>query len=131
MPGEAAELEQLEPERLDSAEHAMQRGLVRDRAAQERVLTSCLSMQGGERASDRGAQVAADQDLVVRRLPLVTSAAGHWVTWGLRGVLARAMLASANRHRAAIRMENASTAAKSPMNPDATPTPTTGMIRPQ
>jgi hypothetical protein len=41
------------------------------------------------------------------------------------------MPARENRHRAASRMENASTARKSPMNMEATPTPTTGMIRPQ
>lgn len=35
-----------------------------------------------------------------------------------------------NRHRPASRMDSASTAAKSPMNSEATPTPTTGMIRP-
>jgi hypothetical protein len=40
------------------------------------------------------------------------------------------MLASENTHKRASRMEKASTALKSPMNPEATPTPTTGMIRP-
>jgi len=40
------------------------------------------------------------------------------------------MLANENTHKMASRMENASTARKSPMNPEATPTPTTGMIRP-
>jgi hypothetical protein len=36
------------------------------------------------------------------------------------------MLASENTHKMASRMEKASTARKSPINPDATPTPTTG-----
>jgi hypothetical protein len=40
------------------------------------------------------------------------------------------MRARENMHRPASRMESASTAGKSPMNPEATPTPTTGMIRP-
>jgi hypothetical protein len=40
------------------------------------------------------------------------------------------MLANENTHKMASRMENASTARKSPMNPEATPTPTTGTIRP-
>ena len=40
------------------------------------------------------------------------------------------MEAAEYRHRAAIKMKNASTAAKFPMNSEATPTPTTGMIRP-
>jgi hypothetical protein len=40
------------------------------------------------------------------------------------------MLARENMHRAASGIEKASTAGKSPMNPAATPTPTTGMIRP-
>jgi hypothetical protein len=40
------------------------------------------------------------------------------------------MLARENMLRAASRIDSASTAAKSPMNPEATPTPTTGTIRP-
>jgi hypothetical protein len=43
---------------------------------------------------------------------------------------ARPMRASASRHRPARTMDRASTAAKSLMNSVATPTPTTGMIRP-
>jgi LuxR family transcriptional regulator, maltose regulon positive regulatory protein len=44
---------------------------------------------------------------------------------------ARLMLANENTHRMASRMESARTAGKSPMNPEATPTPTTGTISPQ
>ena len=40
------------------------------------------------------------------------------------------ILAMESMHRAASRIDNASTAEKSPMNPEATPTPTTGMVRP-
>ena len=56
---------------------------------------------------------------------------GHWLTAARPGVKAFAMLARAKMHRAASRTESASTARKSPMNPAATPTPTTGMVRPQ
>ena len=130
MPGHAAEPDQFEPERLDLGQHAVQRGLVRDRTSQERVRAPGLSAQARERAQHRGAQVAADTELAARRFAPVAPLAGHWFTSGLRGARVLAMLARANRHRVASRMENASTAGKSPMNPEATPTPTTGMIRP-
>jgi hypothetical protein len=74
--GQAADLEQFESERLDPGQHAMQRGLVRN-ALQQRVLASCLGVQGGERASHRRTQVAADTDLVVRRRLPVALLAGH------------------------------------------------------
>jgi hypothetical protein len=115
MRGQAAQFEQLESERLDLAQHAVQRGLVRDRTLQERVAAPRLSAQGRERAQHRGAKVTADEELVVRRLLTATSEAGHFVTSGLRGAKALTMLPMASRHRAAIRMENASTARKSPM----------------
>ena len=50
-------------------------------------------------------------------------------TYGVSRV--RAMLASANTHSTASRMARASTAVKSPVNCAVTPTPITGMIRPQ
>jgi LuxR family transcriptional regulator, maltose regulon positive regulatory protein len=68
----AADLEQFESERLDLGQHAVQRSLVGG-ASQQRVLALCLGLQGRERAPRRGAQVAADADLVARRrwLPVV------------------------------------------------------------
>ena len=59
----AADLEQFECERLDLGQCAVQRGLVRG-ASQHRVLAACPGLQGGERASRRGAQAAADADPV-------------------------------------------------------------------
>src|SRR5580704_8234315 len=117
--GQAADLEQFESERLDLGQHAVQRGLVRDGAAQQRVLAVDIGAQGGEGAPHGRAQVAADPDLVVHRLVSGSDAR------------ARAMLARAKTHRTASRMDRASTDRKSPMNCAATPTPTTGMTRPQ
>jgi hypothetical protein len=71
MGGQTAELQQLESERLDLGQHAVQRGLVRDRTLQERVPASCLSAQARKREQHPGAQVAADKEFVVRRLPTV------------------------------------------------------------
>jgi len=45
-------------------------------------------------------------------------------------VNAVAILARENRHRAARSSEKASTAGKVPVNPDSTPTPTTGIMSP-
>src|SRR5580693_9698135 len=91
-----ADLEQFESERLDLGQHAVQRGLVRDGAAQQRVLALCLGAQGGERAQHGRAQVAADPDLVTGlvaswRLP-VALLAGHRLTSPARRE-ARVMLA--------------------------------------
>jgi hypothetical protein len=80
--GQAEDLEQFESERLDLGQHAVQRGLVRDGASQQRVLTLGLGAQGGERAPHGRTQVAADTDLVAgRRLP-VSLLAGHGRTAG-------------------------------------------------
>jgi hypothetical protein len=70
----AADFEQLEPEGLDLGEHAVQRGLVRQRSDQHGVRPARLSPQGGERGAHRLAQVAAHTDLVLLR-PAVC--AGH------------------------------------------------------
>ncbi len=122
------DLEQFESERLDPGQHAVQRGLIRN-ALQQRVLASGLDPQGGERSSHRRTQVAADTDLVARRRLPVGLLPGHWST-GRSDASAVAILARENRHRVARSSENASTAGKVPVNPDSTPTPTTGMIRP-
>ncbi len=114
---QAADLEQFESERLDVGQHAVQRGLIRDGTSQQRVPVLCLRPQAGERAPRRGPEVAADEDLVARWLRL--PAAGH-----------RRAAVRENRHSAARSTEKASTAGKIPVNPDSTPTPTTGMIRP-
>ena len=107
----------------------MQRGLVRNSASQQRVLGMCFGLQGGERAQRCRAEVAADADLVARRRLPAALLAGHRLTYA-SDARAVAVLARENRHRAARRTENASTAGKVPVNPDSTPTPTTGMIRP-
>jgi hypothetical protein len=76
-----ADFEQLEPEGLDLGEHAVQRGLVRQRSGQYGFRPAPLSPQGGERGAHRLAQVAAHTDLVLLR-PAVC--AGHVVLLGWR-----------------------------------------------
>src|ERR1700683_1473416 len=112
-PFQAPDLEQFQAQRLDAGQCAMQRGLVRQDAGQQRVLTLYLGVQVGERGAHRPAQPAADADLIPHR----RSQTG-------------AKRAIENRHRTASRIEKVSTAGKVPVNPDSTPTPTTGMIRP-
>jgi hypothetical protein len=46
---QTADFEQLEPERLDLREHAIQRGAVGQRPGQHGVAAAGLSLQGGER----------------------------------------------------------------------------------
>ena len=116
-----AELEQFEPERLDLGQYAVQRGLVGNGASKQGVLALGLGAERGEGALRGRAEVAANAELV----------AGHRVTAVPAGATVLATLARANRHRAASMIESASTAAKSPTKPEATPTPTTGMISPQ
>ena len=128
--GQAADFDQVESERLELGQQAVWRGLVRDGASQQRVLAFCLGVQGGERAQHRRTQVAADTDLVGRRRRPVALLPGHCLA-ARPGARARTMPAKAKMHRAARTMDSASTAAKSPMNSEATPTPTTGMIRPE
>jgi malate dehydrogenase (quinone) len=55
-----------------------------------------------------------------------------WGDENVAGLVYRGFLMRAreNRHRPASRMDSESTAAKSPTNAEAIPTPTTGMIRP-
>jgi hypothetical protein len=48
--GQAAQLEQFQPESLDLGEHAVQRGLIRDGALQKRVAVLDLSVKIRERA---------------------------------------------------------------------------------
>jgi hypothetical protein len=80
--GQAADLEQFESERLDLGQHAVQRGLVRDGASQQRVPALRFGALAGERAPHGRTQVAADTDLVAgRRLP-VGLLAGHRHTAG-------------------------------------------------
>src|SRR6516165_6046365 len=61
---QAADLEQLEPERLDLREHAIQRGAVGQRPGQHGVAAARLGLQGRERGAYRLAQPAADTDAV-------------------------------------------------------------------
>jgi cytochrome P450 len=75
---------------------------------------------------------------LARRYPRLRLADGQQLSFhpnisfrGPRELRVRTMMARANRHSAASRMASASTAGKSPVSPAATPTPTTGMIRPQ
>ena len=53
---QAADFEQLEPERLDLREHAIQRGAVGERPGQHSVVTAGPSLQGRERGAYRLAQ---------------------------------------------------------------------------
>src|SRR5580700_1233488 len=66
---QAPDLEQFQPERLDPRQYAVQRGLVRQGAGQQRVLALCLGVQGRERGPHRPSQPGADADLVVHRAP--------------------------------------------------------------
>jgi len=76
---QAADFEQLEAERLDLREHAVQRGAVGQRPGQHGVAAARPGLQGGERAAYGLAQVAADPDTVpVRRR--VAGCAGHVLT---------------------------------------------------
>src|SRR5436305_14499965 len=65
---QATDFEQLEPEGLDLGEHAVQRGLVRQRSRQDGVLSAWLSTQGGERGAHHLAQLTPYPDLVCRLL---------------------------------------------------------------
>src|SRR5215470_6880314 len=61
---QAADFEQLEPERLELREHAIQRGAVGQRPGQHGVAAAGPGLQGGERGAYRLAQAAADTDAV-------------------------------------------------------------------
>src|ERR1700722_240289 len=107
---DAFDLEQFQPERFDLSQHAVQCGLVGQGAGQHRLLALRLRLQGGERGEHRPAEPTADADLVAHRSP--------------------AKREIENSDSAASRIEKTSTAANVPVNPESTPTPTTGMIRP-
>jgi len=62
---QAADFEQLEPERLDLGEHAVQRSAVRQGSGQHSVAASGPGLQGGEGGADRLAQAAPDTDAVL------------------------------------------------------------------
>jgi hypothetical protein len=76
---QTADFEQLEPERLDLREHAIQRGAVGERPGQHGVAAAGLSLQGRERGADRLAQAAADTDAVPVRRP-ISVGTGHGLT---------------------------------------------------
>src|SRR5690348_7537841 len=76
---QAADFEQLEPERLDLREHAIQRGAVREPPGQHGVAATSLSLQGRERGTYRLAQAAADTDAVAIRRP-ISAGTGHILT---------------------------------------------------
>jgi len=61
---QTADFEELEPERLDLGEHAVQRGAIRERSGQRGVRSARLSPEGGERRPHQLAEVAAYRDLV-------------------------------------------------------------------
>src|SRR5262249_22299136 len=76
---QAADFEQLEAERLELGEHAVQCRAVRQRPGQYGVAAARPGLQGGECGAYRLAQVAADADTVpVRRR--VVGCAGHVLT---------------------------------------------------
>jgi len=74
--GDAADLDELEAERLDLGEHAVERGLVGQHARQYRVVTAGPGLEIGERGADRLAQAAADTYLVPLRLSVAVRS-GH------------------------------------------------------
>src|SRR5215472_11019575 len=76
---QAADFEQLEPERLDLREHAIQRGAVGQRPGQHGVAAACPGLQGRKRRAYRLAQAAADTDAVPAGRP-VGAGAGHVLT---------------------------------------------------
>src|SRR5215471_5674990 len=76
---QAADFEQLEPERLDLREHAVQRRAVRQRPGQHGVGAARPGLQSGERGAHRLAQAPADTDLVPVRRGLVARP-GHLLT---------------------------------------------------
>src|SRR5215471_18518292 len=61
---QAADFEQLESERLDLREYAVQRGAVGQRPGQHGVAAAGPGLQGGKRRAYRLAQAAADTDAV-------------------------------------------------------------------
>jgi hypothetical protein len=73
---DAADLDELQAERLDLGEHAIQRGLVGQHARQHRVVTARPGLEIGERGADRLAQAAADTYLVPLRLSIAVRT-GH------------------------------------------------------
>ena len=74
--GDAADLDELEAERLDLGEHAIERGLVGQHARQHRVVTFRPGLEIGERGADRLAQATADTYLVPLRLSVAVRT-GH------------------------------------------------------
>jgi len=76
---QAADFEQLEPERLDLREHAVERGPIGQRPGQHGVPATRLSLQGRERGAYRLAQAPADTDPVPVRRP-VTVCTCHVLT---------------------------------------------------
>ena len=60
----APNLEQLEPERLDSREHAVERGLIRQVPEKHRDAFERLGVQLRKRTEQPFAELAADVDLV-------------------------------------------------------------------
>jgi len=113
------DLDQFKTERFDLSQHPEQRGLVGQGTGQQRVLTARFRVQGGKGAAHRLAQPAPDADLVAHRV----------VHAGSPCEAILPMRAIENRHKAASRIEKASTAGKVPVKPARTPTPITGMIR--
>jgi hypothetical protein len=80
LEGQGPDLEQLESERFDLGEYAVQRGLVRKSTPQDGVPGARLSLKGRKRQPRHLPQVAANPELVaVRRLP-IQSLTGHRVT---------------------------------------------------
>jgi len=73
---DAADLDELEGQRLDLGEHAVQRGLVGQHARQHRVAAVRPGPEIGERGADRLAQAAADTYLVPLRLSVAVRT-GH------------------------------------------------------
>ena len=61
---QAADFDQLQAERLDLGEYAVECGLVNEHARQDGLVSARPGLESGERRADRVAQVAADTDPV-------------------------------------------------------------------
>ena len=70
----ASDLQQLESERFELVDHAVERGLVGERSAQHGDLSASASGQRRKRLEHRRADRAAHPDLVVARRPSLAAA---------------------------------------------------------
>src|SRR5262249_37093551 len=85
---QAADFEQLDPERLHRREHAIQRGSVGEQPGQHGVAAAGLGLQVRERGANCLAQAAADADAVPVGRPLGVGTGHILTTHAVSGLLA-------------------------------------------